>query len=143
MNRLASDRFWILLAMLIPFVGGVLSAEHVAAEPAGESNAIYVSVNLDGRILSEVQRSDEAGEPAPQTTIGGLNARPVLRNAALPDSLHFAGLAGTLSLAIDTSGSTPYVDGIELAPRETLRFVAGGSQEIRGLQGQISIRLDF
>jgi 7-keto-8-aminopelargonate synthetase-like enzyme len=61
----------------------------------------------------------------------------------LPDSVHFAGLAGTLNLVIDKSNGAPLIDGIELAPREILRFVANDSENIRGLHGQVSIRLDF
>ena len=67
----------------------------------------------------------------------------VSQSTRLPKSLHFAGLAGTLNLAIDRSNGNPLVEGIELAPREILRIVAEENGGIRGLYGRISIRLDF
>ena len=66
-----------------------------------------------------------------------------VQSASVPDSVHFAGLAGTLNLAIDMSNGQPVVDGIVLSAGEVLQFVAGGDGQIGGIQGQIAIRLDF
>ena len=112
------------------------------ADPQDDPQFLHVSVSLGGI------GSESAGR------IDGFDIHPVLNpqqelrrvtgfRAALPDSVRFAGLAGALNLAIDTSTGSPRIEGIALAPRETLRFAAGSAEIIRGIQGHISIKLDF
>ncbi|MEM7211461.1 MAG: hypothetical protein AAF479_06115 [Pseudomonadota bacterium] len=73
----------------------------------------------------------------------GFQIEEARQQSELPESTRFSGLAGALSLAIDDSGERPRVNGISLAPRETLQIRAGSGIRLRGIQGQISIRLDF
>lgn len=120
----------------------VLTAAVTKADTVLEPGLFHVSINLDDDSQSTFSISliDDLVEPASQAF---LQDRGVSQSPRLPDSLHFAGLAGALNLAIDTSNGRPLVQGIELAPREILRFVADDSGGIRGLYGRISIRLDF
>lgn len=143
MHRLISYRFAIFFVMLAPLVLAFLSPQRAIAGSVGANDMLYISVSLGGAAKSDQERSTRINHHSSPSTIGNLNDENAIQSAVLPDSLRFAGLAGALNLAIDNSGKSPLVDGIELAPRETLRFLARGTGEIRGLQGQISIRLDF
>ncbi len=128
-------RFTILFLGLL----GLVAPQTAAAESVMERGLFNVSINLAGSIGSGISGSDSASswstQDVPQAAVTG--------STQLPDSLHFAGLAGALNLVIDKSTGTPLVDGIALAPRETLRFIANDHGGIGGLLGQVSIRLDF
>ena len=112
------------------------------ADSSFEPGLLHVAINLGQSVAPSVGVS--FGDDG---LLSGANSsfheQSVSRGPRLPDSLHFAGLAGTLNLALDTSNGKPLVEGIELAPREILRIVADDSGGIRGLYGRISIRLDF
>lgn len=142
MNRLISDGIAVCFFIMIPLSLGMLSPQRAIAGPVGVIELLHISISLGSASAQEQGLSPQIDND-PLSIIGNLNEDSAFQSVGLPDSLQFAGLAGTLNLAIDNSGKTPLVDGIELAPRETLRFVAGRSGEIRGLQGQVSIRLDF
>lgn len=112
------------------------------ADPQDDPQFLHVTVSLGG---TEPER---AGQIYGFDTHPALSREQELRRVTglrttLPDSVRFAGLAGALNLAIDTSTGSPRIEGIALAPRETLRFAAGSQEIIRGIQGHISIRLDF
>lgn len=143
MHRLVLDGFAICIAMLVPLVLVVLTTQRAMAEPLSVSDLLYISGSVTSGLSAEQPLSAQLHAVASNAINANLDEAFVSRSAGLPDSLQFAGLAGALNLVIDNSGSSPLVDGIELAPQETLRFVAGGAEQIRGLQGQISIRLDF
>ena len=112
------------------------------ADSAIERGLFQVSISLAGSAgaASGLTAADDIWS----YQIGGVSVADARPNSLqLPDSVHFSGLAGTLNLVIDKSNGTPLIEGIELAPREILRFVANDSENIRGFHGQVSIRLDF
>ena len=115
-----------------------VSAPHTShADKPIERGLFEVSISLGGQ--TQTANTNYLARNPTEARLRGSTSR----DRQLPDSLHFAGLAGTLNLVIDKSNGTPLVDGIELAPRETLRIIADDNSGIRGLHGQISIRLDF
>ena len=112
------------------------------ADSREDAHFLHVAVSLVGGghgTEDELDGFEWHPVPLPARNLGDATG---FRNA-LPDSVRFAGLAGALNLAIDTSTGTPRVQGIALAPRETLRFAASNQNFIRGFLGQISIQLDF
>lgn len=112
------------------------------AGSADDPQLLHVTVSLGG-FRSSVPDGAGHFDSVPVPVSEWLPAASATVRTSLPDSILFAGLAGTLSLAIDTSNGRPLVEGIALAPRETLRFAAGNQNVIRGIQGQIAIQLDF
>lgn len=133
-NTLAARFLAVVIATL-----GLIAPQNATADSAIERGLFQVSINVAGSIGSVIGASvtDRVwlASNAAQTSSS--------QGVQLPDSLHFAGLAGALNLVIDKSNGTPLVEGIALAPRETLRFIADDAGGIGGLHGQISIRLDF
>ena len=112
------------------------------ADPREDAQFLHVSISLGGggsSVPDGLARFDHRPVPfSERVSVASAGLR-----ASFPDSARFAGLAGALNLAIDTSNGQPLVEGIALAPRETLRFAAGSQDIIRGIQGHISIQLDF
>lgn len=112
------------------------------ADPREDAQFLHVSISLGGggsSVPDGLVRFDHRPVPfSERVSVASAGLR-----ASFPDSARFAGLAGALNLAIDTSNGQPLVEGIALAPRETLRFAAGSQDIIRGIQGHISIQLDF
>ncbi len=121
---------------------GTLAPQLSHADPSLEPGLLNVAINLGQSIAPSVGLSFGEGS-ALGSIEPSFHKQSVSRGPQLPESLHFAGLAGALNLALDTSNGEPLVEGIELAPREILRIVADDSGGIRGFYGRISIRLDF
>lgn len=134
LNALAARFFAVSIATL-----GLIAPQGALAESAIERGFFQVSVDLAGSVRSVIGTSLSDVGWSPETASQVASASEL----QLPDSLHFGGLAGALNLVIDKSNGTPLVDGIELAPSETLRFIAKDAGGVGGLFGQISIRLDF
>lgn len=132
----------ILLTVLL-FLMHALTTQRAMAGPVGEPGLLDVSTSLGSHFAREAEASSHSHGDWFGAASGLLDQDRGAVEIPLPDSLHFNGLAGSLNLVIDDSGKSVLVDGIELAPREILRFVAGGVEQIRGFHGQISIRLDF
>lgn len=120
----------------------VLLPMRAMADPQADPQFLHVSVSLGGtgpERTGQIDGFDIQPALSPQREL----RRVTGFRTTLPDSVRFAGLAGALNLAIDTSTGSPRIEGIALAPRETLRFAAGSQEIIRGFQGHISIKLDF
>ena len=120
---------------------GFLTPLSASSESSVDLGLIHVSIQIGS--AQRPSSASFANQNSGDLAIGTLSFRAASQNPQLPDSLHFAGLAGALNLAIDRSNGTPLVQGIELAPREILSIGANDSGALRGLHGQISIRLDF
>lgn len=113
------------------------------ADPISEGHLLAVSISFGASEATENSDEWRLGGDLGIGDVLGLAVEAEHWQSILPDSMRFSGLAGALNLAIDDSGDRPLVHGIELAPRETLRISAGKNSRLGGIQGQISIRLDF
>ena len=129
-------------AVTLLSLGACLVPMIAQADPREDPQFLHVSISLHG-VSSGVPGGSARFDVFPESSFNLGAIASVTRQAALPDSVRFSGLAGRLSLAIDTSSGQPQVQGIALAPHETLRFAAGRRDNIRGIQGQISIQFDF
>lgn len=131
-----SSKFTLLSSVtcLVPMIA--------LAEPRGDPHFFHVSISIHGG-SSSVPGASARLDVFPEPSFDLEALASVTRQFSLPDSVRFSGLAGRLNLAIDTSSGQTRVQGIALAPHETLRFAAGRRENIRGIQGQISIQFDF
>lgn len=143
MTRRQISRWFGFLSLAV-LVGFALEPDRDAmADPIWDKQPFAVSISLGAGPDRGLDLGLSSG-----ASFDGLNAlrfltEPEQLQSILPDSMQFAGLAGAFNLSIDDSGERPLVEGISLAPSETLQIRAGRGNQIRGIQGHIAIRLDF
>lgn len=132
----------LLLAMI--GIGSPALLDPARADPNSSVQDLHVPISIQGL----VDHADSVFQAldlqfGSERSIGLQTPSHGRRPNALPGSAHFDGLAGALNLVVNEIEGRPQVNGIALAPKETLRFIAGRMEGIRGLQGRISIQLDF